>query len=49
MCWQTFSIPLFEGFERVFFHHSVKKLVEVVCHTEYFYNFVFGDHSDYCL
>ncbi|MBR8707214.1 hypothetical protein IX321_002806 [Bacteroides pyogenes] len=33
----------------IFCHHGIKKLAEIVCHTKYFNNFVFGDHSDFCL
>ena len=35
--------------ENIFCHHFIKKLVEIICHTKYFYNFAFGDHSDYYL
>ena len=48
--WQgrtTVIFPLFEGIERVFCHHCVKKLAEVVCHTEYFYNW-FIRHIAWC-
>jgi hypothetical protein len=31
-----------------FRHHDIKKLAEIICHTKYFYNFAFGDYSDYC-
>ena len=32
-------------------HHrnSTMSKAEVICHTKYFSNFGFGDHSDFCL
>ena len=33
----------------IFFHQTVKKLAEFICHKENFRNFVLGEHSDYCL
>ena len=29
--------------------YSAMSKAEVICHTKYFSNFVFGDHSDFCL
>ena len=37
------------GFYGIFFHHTVKKLAEFICHKENFRNFVFGEHSENCL
>ena len=37
------------GFYGIFFHHTVKKLAEFICHKENFRNFVLGEHCDYCL
>ena len=36
-------------FYGIFFHQTVKKLAEFICHKENFRNFVLGEHSDYCL
>ena len=37
------------GLYRVFFHLRIKNFAEIICHTINFSNFVFGDHSDFCL
>ena len=37
------DIFFFDMFYCIFCYHSIKKLAEIVCHTKYFYNFVFGD------
>ena len=33
----------------IFFHHTVKNFAKLICHKENIRNFVFGEHSDYCL
>ena len=45
----TVILTLCGRWKSLFCHHCIKKLAKIICHTKYFYNFVFGDHSDYCL
>lgn len=45
----TVIFALCSWLKRVFFHHGIEKIAEIICNTEYFYNFAAGDHSSYCL
>jgi len=37
--------PLFITIKRVFYHHGIKKLAEIICYTKYFCNFVLGKYD----